>query len=39
MSDKPILLSPTAKKEALERALKEIRAKYGDKAIVKGCVK
>ena len=37
MSDKP--LSPTAKHEALERALKEIRAKYGDKAIVKGCVK
>ncbi len=37
MSDKT--LSPTAKKEALERALKEIRAKYGDKAIVKGCVK
>ena len=37
MSDK--VLSPTAKKEALERALKEIRAKYGNKAIVKGCVK
>lgn len=37
MSDKA--LSPMAKKEALERALKEIRAKYGDKAIVKGCVK
>lgn len=37
MSDKP--LSPTAKQEALEHALKEIRAKYGDKAIVKGCVK
>lgn len=37
MSDK--LLSTTAKQEALERALKEIRAKYGDKAIVKGCVK
>lgn len=28
MSHKP--LSPTAKQEALERALKEIRAKYGD---------
>ncbi len=39
MSDKPILLNPAAKKEALERAVKEIRAKYGDKAIVKGCVK
>lgn len=37
MNDKP--LSPTAKKEALARAVKEIRAKYGDKAIVKGCVK
>jgi len=37
MSHKP--LSPTAKQEALERALKEIRAKYGDKAIMKGCVK
>lgn len=37
MSDKA--LSPTAKKEALEHALKEIRAKYGDKAIMKGCVK
>lgn len=35
MSDKPILLSPEAKKEALDRAVKEIRAKYGDKAIVK----
>ena len=30
MSDKP--LSPTAKQEALDRAVKEIRAKYGDKA-------
>ncbi len=39
MSDKPILLNPAAKKEALDRALKEIRAKYGDKAIVKECVK
>ncbi len=37
MSDKP--LSPTARQEALERAVKEIRAKYGDKAIMKGCVK
>jgi hypothetical protein len=37
MSDKA--LSPTAKKEALDRAVQEIRAKYGDKAIVKGCVK
>ena len=37
MSDKP--LSPTAKREALDRAGKEIRAKYGDKAIMKGCVK
>ncbi len=37
MSDKP--LSPAAKREALDRAVKEIRAKYGDKAIVKGCVK
>ena len=37
MSDKP--LSPTAKREALDRAVKEIRAKYGDKAITKGCVK
>ena len=37
MSDKP--LSPTVKQEALDRAVKEIRAKYGDKAIVKGCVK
>ena len=37
MSDKP--LSPTAKQEALDRAVKEIRAKYGDKVIVKGCVK
>ena len=37
MSHKP--LSPTAKQEAWERALKEIRAKYGDKAIMKGCVK
>lgn len=37
MSDKP--LSPTAKQEALDQAVKEIRAKYGDKAIVKGCVK
>lgn len=37
MSDKP--LSPTAKQEALDRAVKEIRAKYGDKAIVKGAVK
>lgn len=37
MSDKP--LSPTAKQEALERALKEIRARYGEKAIMKGCVK
>lgn len=37
MSHKP--LSPTAKQEALERALKKIRAKYGDKAIMKGCVK
>lgn len=37
MSDKPLI--PAAKQEALERALKEIRAKYGDKAIVKGCVK
>ena len=37
MSDKP--LNPTAKQEALERALKEIRAKYGEKAIMKGCVK
>ncbi len=37
MSDKP--LSLTAKQEALDRAVKEIREKYGDKAIVKGCVK
>lgn len=37
MSDKP--LSHAAKKEALDRAVKEIRAKYGNKAIVKGCVK
>lgn len=39
MSDKPILLNPAAKQEALDRAVKEIRAKYGDKAIVKGGVK
>ena len=37
MSDKA--LSPTAKQEALDRAVQEIRAKYGNKAIVKGCVK
>ncbi len=39
MSDKPILLGPAAKQEALDRAVQEIRAKYGDKAIVKGGVK
>lgn len=37
MSDKPLI--PAARKEALDRAVKEIHAKYGDKAIVKGCVK